>query len=302
MSALFPGDLQRRSDAASAAVLALQIVGSLAPVFAAAALSPGLATFVCWLVAGSALNALTNLLHEASHGLVFRDGTRSQALGRWILGPLLLADFDSYTRRHWEHHRWLGEPTDPKLAYRVPVRGSALATLALRCLAGIEATSRYRVQASAASGSRASKAWLARTALVQALLFAALSGVAYGMAGGDTRTALLRAGVAWAVVYLYGLVAVTVLLATLRAVAEHQPEARGGGETRQGEAVLRNFRCNGLTRLVFGAYGFGEHFTHHRYPQVPYYRLLGLTARLAAQDDALAPRAGYVETLRRIRS
>jgi fatty acid desaturase len=302
MSALAPGDLHRRPDAASAAVFTLQIVGSLAPVFAAAALPPGFATLVCWLVAGCALNSLTNLLHEASHGLVFRNGTRSLALGRWVLGPLLLADFDGYTRRHWEHHRWLGEPADPKLAYRVPFRGGAFATLALRCLAGMEATSKFRVQASAAGEGRAPRAWLARTALVQVLLFAALWSVAFATSGGDAQAALLRTGVAWAVVYIYGLVSITVLLATLRAIAEHQPDARGGDAARHGDAVLRNFRCNATTRLIFGAYGFGEHFTHHRYPQVPYYKLLGLTARLSSQDDALAPRIGYVETLRRLRS
>lgn len=302
MSALAPGDLRRRSDAASAAVVAVQIAASFAPVFAAAALPPGFATLVCWLVAGCALNSVTNLLHEASHGLVFRDGARSQALGRWVLGPLLLADLDGYTQRHWEHHRWLGEPADPKLAYRVPFRGGAFATLGLRCLAGVEAMSKLRVQAPAAGKGRTSRAWLARAALVQALLFAALWSVASATGSGDASYALFRAGVAWGVVYLYGLVSVTVLLATLRAIAEHQPDARGGDGTRHGDAVLRNFRCNALTRVLFGAYGFGEHFTHHRYPQVPYYRLLGLTARLAAQEDALAPRAGYVGTLRRLRS
>ena len=116
------------------------------------------------------------------------------------------------------------------------------------------------------------------------------------------RTSLKEsAEAAYGFVYLYGVASWTVFAANLRAIAEHQV---GADEARRvGDAVLRNFSCNVFTNLVFGAYGFSEHATHHRLPGIPYYRLPEATARLAVEDPLLAPRGGYLGTLvARIRS
>ena len=80
--------------------------------------------------------------------------------------------------------------------------------------------------------------------------------------------------------------------ATLRAIAEHQIEAGGISET--GRAALRNFRCGPVAWLIFGAYGFAEHATHHREPAIPYYHLSWVTSKLAAVDSELQPRHRYL--------
>ena len=88
----------------------------------------------------------------------------------------------------------------------------------------------------------------------------------------------------------------TIFAAALRAVAEHQLLADAESDV-QGYAALRNFKCNPITRFLMGAYGFGEHETHHMHPGIPYYKLPRATAELAAEQASLAPREGYFATL-----
>lgn len=59
------------------------------------------------------MNGLLNLLHECAHYHVFTKRKGSDILGRWVLGPVAVADFDSYRKRHWDHHRKLGQDDDP---------------------------------------------------------------------------------------------------------------------------------------------------------------------------------------------
>jgi fatty acid desaturase len=99
-------------------------------------------------------------------------------------------------------------------------------------------------------------------------------------------------------VYAYGLGSLTVLAAALRAIGEHQVGA--DEPVIQGEAALRNLRCNVFTRLLLGAYGFGEHATHHAHPGVPYYWLPDLTRDLARTNANMVPKHGYLGTIRRL--
>ena len=112
---------------------------------------------------------------------------------------------------------------------------------------------------------------------------------------GERLRSLLGALQAYCGVYLYSVMTLTVFAATLRAIAEHQHGKDGAVEA--GEAVLRNFTCGPFSRLVFGAYGFSEHATHHEEPAIPCYNLRAATAHLSAVDPALAPRGGYLRTL-----
>ena len=101
--------------------------------------------------------------------------------------------------------------------------------------------------------------WLARAAIVQALFAASILGVA-AVAHSSWEAATASAVLAYGLVYVYGLGACTSFVAGLRAVAEHQIGPDGAPVV--GRAALRNLRCNPITRLVFGAYGFADHATH----------------------------------------
>jgi fatty acid desaturase len=283
----------RRSDLVSSAGAVAHLVFVLCPVYLAAIVGPSPWLVPLWLWFGVFMHGLLNLMHECAHYSAFKPRWASSFVGSWVLGPLVFADFASYRQRHWDHHRHLGMQGDTKDAYLVDLRGRGLLALLARSLVLKEAMKKLGVQrGSTASGPRT---WLARTAAVQLSFLGSLVAVAAARRPGDVTGTLLAAGLAYGFVYGHGLAALTTFVATLRAVAEHQQGADGA--ERVGRAALRNFSCGPFTRLLFGAYGFAEHATHHREPAVPSYRLGAATAALA-DDPALAPRRGYFSTLR----
>lgn len=288
----------KRSDAASLLVVSAHLALVLAPLFVAAALGVGWHLPLCWLAFGLLMNGLLNLMHETSHYHVFVSREANNRFGRWVLGPMALADFDAYRERHWNHHRRLGEPDDPKITYHTDIHGRRLFGLLLRCIFLREALARFSVQTADAKEDHdpplLSRVWVARGLTMQAFLCAALLATACATHG-DVNSAAIAAFVAYAGVYGYGLASVTVFAAALRGIAEHQIGADDAPTV--GEAALRNFTSNPLSRLLMGAYGFAEHATHHREPAIPYYRLPAATRDLAAAEPALAPRHGYAGIL-----
>jgi fatty acid desaturase len=297
-----PEYFRRRSDLLSLVVVVGHFALVFAPVYALAALGPSLLILPVWLWFGLSMNGLLNLLHESAHGLVFSSKGPSEALGRYVLAPLVFADFDGYRERHWDHHRFLGVDGETKDTYLIDIRGGRVFTLLVRSLLCVEALKRFTKQTGggaavddeAASKARTSGkakgvAWLVRVALVQALVSGTLflTGL---LAGFDVVTALWQGALVYGFVVVYGLMSLTIFAAALRAIAEHQIY---GTCDRQGQAALRNFHCNAATRFLMGAYGFGEHAVHHLHPAVPSYRLPALLRTLVVAQPSLAPRHGY---------
>lgn len=288
-------DPERRPEPASLAVVLLHLGFVFAPVYLAAHLGPSPWVIPLWLWFGLFMPGLLHLMHECAHYSTFGSRRACDLLGRWLLGPLVATDFDAYRRRHWDHHRHLGLAGDTKESYLIDIRGRRLARLVLRCLTLTEAWGREAVRHGARVERGAARAWLGRTALVQAALLGSLAFVAMAGREGDLAGTLIATGTAYAVVYGHGLAALTTLVATLRAIAEHQVGADGA--ERVGRAALRNFSCGPVTHLLFGVWGFADHATHHREPAVPSYRLRQVTAALAGTGTVPAPRRGYVATL-----
>jgi len=148
------------------------------------------------------------------------------------------------------------------------------------------------------SSTGSSTTWMIRTMLVQLLFATSLFGMALIAHPIGLGPAFIGATTTYMVVYIYGLGSLTVLAANIRAIAEHQIDTND--DIHEGMAALRNLPCNFLTRLCFGAYGFGEHATHHAQPAVPYYHLPKTTATMAKRDPRLAPADGYLITLWRL--
>lgn len=287
----------RRSDLTSAGLALAHFALVFAPVYLAAAVGPHPVVLLLWLWFGTTQNGIINLLHESAHGLTFKSQALSRFLGRWVLGPLVLADFDDYRERHWQHHRRLGMPDDPKLGYHQDIRGPQLLSFFVRCMLMVEGVRLLRNGAPTKTPrpKLALLAALGRIALVQLVLLVSIALVA-ALTAPTLLAALLAVVVAYGFVYAHALGALTVFMAGLRAIAEHQlasdaPAARGA-------AALRNFHCTGLSRLVFGAYGFAEHATHHLEPSIPHYNLPAATDALATRQPIYARRSTYVRTLR----
>ena len=102
-----------RPDLHSAIVTVAHIAITYLPVYVAAASEPSAVLVVYWLLVGLLQNGLINLMHECAHKLAFQRPWLNEALGGWVLAPLVLTDFDQYRKRHWDHHR-LPRPMIPK--------------------------------------------------------------------------------------------------------------------------------------------------------------------------------------------
>jgi len=240
-------------------------------------------------------------MHEVAHRHVFRKRAHSDALGNWVLGPLVGSDFLAYRQRHWQHHRELGQPGDTKYTYRMDLRPRALIRFLLRCMLLGEAATKFahvsRLETLTGSDDPARpRRFILRALLVQLCLGASLVVVAWLGRAESLPDAITAAGLTYAAVYVYGLGAVTSLVAALRSVAEHQigPD----DVEKSGVAALRNLRCNAITRVFLGSYGFAEHATHHANPGIPSYHLAHATRQMAKADPRLDPRHGYLEVVR----
>ena len=62
----------------------------------------------------------------------------SEVLGRYLIAPLMIADFESYRQRHWDHHKHLGVEGETKDAYLIDIHGNNLFLLFLRSVLMLE--------------------------------------------------------------------------------------------------------------------------------------------------------------------
>ena len=292
---------KRRPDLISLLIVAGHFTAVFGPIYVSAVWGPGYHLIAAWLIFGLGMNGIINLMHECSHYLVFQEKWGSKLLGKYVIAPLLFTNFDIYRRRHWAHHKHLGVEGETKDTYLIDIKGKHILFLFLRCILGIEAFKKFFKQLESIVDDELyphDKSWKRRTLLIQMIFYASLILIAYLFGQFPWMPSFVNASIAYLVVYVYGVMSLTIFTADLRAIAEHQlcnPE-----EAHEGYAALRNFKCTPFTRFIMGAYGFGEHYTHHRIPGIPYYALKKATEDFAEKDASLTPRKGYFQTIREI--
>lgn len=91
---------------------------------------------VFWI--GTRLRALSNIIHECSHGIFVRSPKYNVIFGH-ALAAFDLTSFTEYTREHRTHHASVGEPGDLDLRPRFvlfnqPTMSRAIALIVLYCL------------------------------------------------------------------------------------------------------------------------------------------------------------------------
>jgi len=293
-----PPNSEKRSDAVSLSIVVCHFAFVLAPLCLAAALPPGLIHIVFWAWFGVSAHGLTNLMHEAAHRHVFKHGWASDFLGRWVLGPLFISNFDVYRDCHWDHHRKFGEDDDSKDVYLVSIAGWNLFRFAVTCLLGKIAVQRFVGQFRSPSTNASAVEAVAmaiRIAIFHGSLIVLLVVIGAASSSWYLEEALIRSALAYFFVYLYGLGGLTVFVAALRAIAEHQRGTAGGVD--HGRATLRNLKINPITQFLLGAYGFANHAVHHEWPGIPSYRLPEAMTVMADADMRYEPSQGYGSVL-----
>ncbi len=280
---------ERRSDLVSVLAVTGHFAIVYAAVYFAAWYGPGWSTIPLWLWFGILGHGYHQLLHECAHKLTFREPSWNDRLARWFVAPLYLADFEAFRARHFMHHRELGLEGDPKYTYRTDVRGGLFVRLLVSMLTMRGAVRKAALQVGEKSGATEGSTRRAVVAIliVQPIFALSVLGAAWLGHRGDWQATLWSAAVAYFFVYLYGVGSLTVMVATLRGIAEHR--AGTSDPSAVGIAALRNFTHQPLDWLVFGTYGFTDHATHHRYPAVPSYLLPEVTEQLAAAEPEFQP-------------
>lgn len=287
-----PSKIVKRSDLKSALIVGAHLCFVLAPIGLAAFIGPSVWWLLLWIWFGFSMQALLNLMHEVAHLHVFKSRRANELFGRWLLGPLMFADFDRYREVHWAHHRNVGMEADPKYSYRIDIHGVHFVKFCFRSLFLIEAVRKLRYvhgDAQPQVEGSGKRFWLVRTAVFQSVLL----GVLFFLAPGAPLTAAVISALVYGFVYLYGVLSLTVMAANLRAIAEHQ--LSHAQLQSSGVAALRNLNANPLTWMIFGAYGFDDHASHHLNPSLPYYLLPTETRRLATEKGV--SNVGYFQML-----
>lgn len=294
----------RRRDFISILHAALHVGFVIAPLALAVATPLGWGHLLLWIWFGVSAHGLVLMLHETAHYSLFKRKSWCRFWGVWILGPFFFSDFEVYRQRHWIHHRETGGAGDTKLTYRQSIQGWRGALCFVRALFLVDALRGvYRQlfqlrELSAPSGSAQSvaKVRIAPLLLMQLCLMLVFLGGAF-LASGDIQEAIIRAVFAYAFVYAYGIASLTVLVATFRSIAEHKRIGIVGAPVQ--EAALRNMKASAIDRLIWGAYGFVEHATHHLDPTIPSYQLAAATDVARRQNPQLEPTITYWEAILR---
>jgi fatty acid desaturase len=295
---------EKRPDHESLAVIVLHTTFVLTPLLLAAITPLGWHHLLFWLWFGIAANGLTLLLHECAHGLPFKRRRMSDLFARWFLGPLLLTDFGVYRKRHWIHHRELGQPLDTKETYLTRIDGINALILILKILflyEALQAIFRQFFQLKKRTTKIDEKL---ETVSVDFLPFLAfhfcfatiLGACIWSIGEGSLSAWATHFAIVYGFVYLYGLASLTVLMAHIRAIAEHSTSVAQDGRV-VGVAALRTMKANTVMKFIFGGYGFADHAAHHLYPGIPYYNLHEVSKRLGFENVEFRPTYGYLQLM-----
>jgi fatty acid desaturase len=277
----------------------------IALAFAALARFPHPITFVLAVVVlGGRQLGLAVLMHEASHGSLFRARWLNDVFADWVCGKPVWSDVARYRKHHLSHHAHTGTPLDPDLglATPFPITRASLARKLLRDAFGVTGAKRvvgqlavdleliaYTVSSEVkplprrplGEHLRAGGRNVAGVVITNALLLFALA-----------LTGHAWVYLAWAVAWL---TAFSVVV-RIRSIAEHACTERSDDPFLNTRTTL----AGPLGRLLLSPHRVGYHLEHHLLMTVPYFRLPELH-RLLVERGALPEKAvarGYLEVLR----
>jgi beta-carotene ketolase (CrtW type) len=245
------------------------------------------------LVVASRQSALSNLAHEAWHGLCFVPRPLNNGVGAWLYAYPVGIPFHHDRRRHLAHHRRVGFRDDPDwVNYSNTDResrarlirflaGRLLGSLLLSTVWSVFARQRPRIAIGGGSGDISVRAEWLRVAACQAVL--AVAGTVW-------------LGVwAYPLLWLLPLSTVAAFCTVVRAFVEHSTE----DDEAPIEDRLRDYTPGPIEAAWFSPCHFHFHALHHAHPSIPHYRLpaakAATTAAAGRYPFATAP--GYLRSL-----
>jgi fatty acid desaturase len=211
----------------------------------------GFVLFVCalgLLVQLIGMTGFSSLMHECWHRYAVSSGVLNEFIGRWIVSPMFLLDFDRYRERHFQHHRHVGQDGDPDSPAWQKTLGEFVVDITgkLTIAPKLAAIFFKRHTVKQTGGPR-----LSRKALVAILIF-------HGLWAG---TCFISSPILVITAYVVPLILVSSLL-TLREYREHF-------YLEDGRLVTCDIDCPLIERLLIAGGYFNFHASHHVFPELP---------------------------------
>ncbi len=227
------------------------------------ALFPNVLTaLVAIILVGGRQLGLAILMHEASHGMLFKSRRVNDWIGQALIAWPVLIDMKAYRIRHMAHHRFTRTEKDPEnfLYTPFPVTRLSLARKILRDLTGLVF---LRTQIGIFKyfwGAVEGRAARLKAAYLGPLCFnTGLFAVAFVAERIDV----------WLVAWLIPMMTTHQLFLRIRNIAEHAAVP----DTHDPLKNSRTTKANILERLCLAPYFVNYHIEHHLMPFVPCFNL-----------------------------
>ncbi|MDR6388917.1 fatty acid desaturase family protein [Paraburkholderia phenoliruptrix] len=221
------------------------------------------AMLVAVFAIGNRQRALGNLLHDAAHrNLSSRPGINDK-IAHLFLAPSLFNSLTLYRQQHAKHHAWLGDPAgDPDFIPHVTQKGDRWFHAYVRVL-------KDPVRWSGSLFGHLLSKHLAARQRLRVLLWWAI------------YEALLSVAVGMHFALLFGLLWMTARATVFHAITTFREMTDHYGLDPHGIfPFTRDIPDHRLVSILLHPHHNGYHLTHHLFPNIPYYHLPAVHARL----------------------
>lgn len=245
------------------------------------------------------------LMHDASHGSLFKSKWLNRVLADWTCARPLWNDLAKYRVHHFEHHRQTGsdDDTDLSLVRPFPCSRASLARKLVRDLVGLTG---LKLLAGRLLMDLGYVKWTIANDVVKLPPIAPAARLKL-LIGNATPTvvvnallfaALYAAGHPWLyVAWVAAYVAPFSLFVRIRSMAEHACMEMTTDLFRN----TRSTRAGWLARATVAPLRVNFHLEHHALTAVPYYRLARMH-QLLRERGAVPPPPSYLAVLRLVSS
>jgi fatty acid desaturase len=268
--------------ARSAAQLGVIVAVTVAAAVTAASTGAVAVWAVCWFAIAWFFVSCSVIVHETSHGHLFRSRRANRVVGN-VIGAVVGIPWGTYRAFHLEHHRTTAGPDDPEGGpYVFPTRLHYLGLLPLGGPGFIVQLLLVTARGAAGRGPRwirtaTQRREVAASGVVQLFVVAAL------VAAFATRPDL--AVRLWLIPYLFALLVLFPLVL--------YPEHAGGQASDDPLRNTRTVRTNAVLRFWYWNGNF--HTEHHAVPAVTYRNLPRLAGAIGTAQEPAWRNRSYTE-------
>lgn len=259
---------------------------------------PNFLTFIIafFVISGRQLG-IAILMHDASHGILFKSDKLNAFFGQYFLGSVVGVDLSSYRKYHLKHHLFTQQDKDPDLGLSsaFPITKWSLVRKVLRDLSGLTGlklrigqlyTSLRKPPEDEAHEQAFNVGSIISTYAANFILFL----VCY------------LAGYWWIyfALWLFPLLSGFQLVLRIRNIAEHAMTSKNDNPLTH----ARTTRANFIARVFVAPYWVNYHVEHHAYMYVPCWQLKGLHKAMLrnGHEKNMEIKDSYLDVIRMVAS